>query len=197
MPYYRDLSVYTYSNSVIPKLNVGWLGRCHSFAKGSTDPEVMDVLAFQVMMPRSRGRGRYPCYFCATFRIRGVVASAEIDGVEYHLGSAEIHAFSRDGDIFAAPDLIYHYIGSHGYRPPDEFMLALMDGREGKVNKSTIRHLREVVEDAPRIEDRVDAAIDLIQVAPEISIDWLNEIVALSTCHPYLRNQVKSALRLL
>ncbi|WP_285566740.1 hypothetical protein [Streptomyces sp. RTGN2] len=182
---------------MIPKFNVGWLSRFRPFAEGAVDSEVMDILAFQVKMPRGRTRGKYPCYFCSAFRAKGVAVSVEIGGVEHPLGGGEIHAFSKDGDVFAAPDLIYHYIRSHGYRPPNDFMLALAEGWEGRVNGSTIRILRELVENAPRIEDRVDAAIDLIQVASASSADWLSEIVKLPTCHPYVRKQVESALRLL
>lgn len=197
MTYYRDLSTYVYSNSVTANLNVGWLSRYRSFVKGAVDSEIMDILAFQVRMPRNRTRGRHPCYFCSTLRSRGVDTSVDIFGVEHHLGSAEIHAFSRDGVVFTAPDLIYHYIARHGYRPPIEFMQALVDGSDGKVGGSTIRHLRELVKNAPRVEDRVDAAIDLIQVSSASSVEWLRETVALPTCHPYLRVQVNSALSLL
>jgi hypothetical protein len=42
------------------------------------------------------------------------------------LGSAEIRVPGSGGRIYAAPDLIYHYVEAHGYRPPDEFVEAVM-----------------------------------------------------------------------
>ncbi|MFJ6436880.1 hypothetical protein [Streptomyces sp. NPDC091416] len=197
MTYYRDLSKYTYSDSTIPDLNIGWLSRFRTFAEGDVDAEVMAILAFQARMPRNQMRGRHPCYFCSILQAKGAVIPVEIFGVGHRLGSAEIHAFSRSGDVFSAPDLIYHYIGSHGYRPPSEFMEALMDGNEGKINDSVIHRLRELVENAPRMEDRVDAAIDLIQIAPMSSVEWLRKLIARSICHPYLKRQVEAALQLL
>ncbi|MFJ3513461.1 MULTISPECIES: hypothetical protein [unclassified Streptomyces] len=197
MTYYRDLSKYTYSASTIPDLNVGWLSRWRPFAEGVVDSEVVEILALQVRMPRNQMRGSYPCYFCSTLRARGVATSVEISGVEHQLGSAEIHAVSRSGKVFSAPNLIYHYIDRHGYRPPDEFIQAIIDGKEGRVHSSAIRRLRMVVSDAPRMEDRVDAAIDLIQLSPASSVEWLTEIVELPSCHPYFKSRVKATLLLL
>jgi hypothetical protein len=48
-----------------------------------------------------------------------------IDDEEISLGSAEIRLASQGGAIFAAPDLICHYVAIHGYCPPDEFLAAL------------------------------------------------------------------------
>jgi hypothetical protein len=44
------------------------------------------------------------------------------------LGSAEIRVFSESGAIYAAPDLIYHYMVVHRYKPPDQFISALRVG---------------------------------------------------------------------
>ncbi|MFE3139773.1 hypothetical protein [Streptomyces scopuliridis] len=197
MTYYRDLSKYVYSESAIPDMNVGWLSRWRLFAGGAVSSEFMEVLASQVRMPRNQMRGGHPCHFCSALRLGGVAVTARIFEVEYRLGSAEIHAISRNGEVFSAPNLIYHYIDRHGYRPPGEFVQAIIDGGEGKVHKSAIIRLREMVEDAPRMEDRVDAAIDLIQVSPASSVNWLSEIVELPSCHSYFRRRVKVALQLL
>lgn len=195
MTYYRDLSEYTFSGSVIPNLSVGWLSRWRPFATGVVDSEILEILASQVRMPRSQTRGIHPCYFCSA--LRGVKVSVNIRDVEHNLGSAEIHALSRSGEIYSAPNLIYHYIDRHGYRPPDEFLQAIVDGAEGRVGGSTIHRLREIAEGAPRMEDRVDAAIDLLQVSPASSADWLSEIIELPTCHPYVKLRVKTMLRML
>jgi len=44
------------------------------------------------------------------------------------LGGSEIRVFSPRGQIYAAPTLIYHYINTHHYDPPEEFMRALYEG---------------------------------------------------------------------
>lgn len=195
--YFRDLSKYIYSESKIPDLNIGWLSRWRPFAKGTVESEFMEILALQVRMPRNPTRGTHPCYFCSALRTRGVAASAKILGVEHSLGSAEIHAISRSGQIFSAPNLIHHYIERHDYLPPDEFIQAIIDGKKERVDDSIILRLRRIVEDDPRLEDRVDAAIDLIQVSPTNSVKWLSEIVELPSCDPYFQRRIRSALQLL
>ena len=44
------------------------------------------------------------------------------------LGTSEVRVFGEDGNIFAAPTLIYHYMKDHHYRPPDQFIMAVLDG---------------------------------------------------------------------
>ena len=41
------------------------------------------------------------------------------------LGWAEIRVFGDDGKVYAAPNMIYHYVTAHHYKPPDEFVRAL------------------------------------------------------------------------
>jgi hypothetical protein len=44
------------------------------------------------------------------------------------VGSAEIRVFSAAGDAYAAPNLIYHYVRTHWYKPPEEFLRAMREG---------------------------------------------------------------------
>ena len=44
------------------------------------------------------------------------------------LGSAEIRVVSDEGQLYAAPNLIYHYVASHNYAPPSEFVRAVLLG---------------------------------------------------------------------
>jgi hypothetical protein len=41
------------------------------------------------------------------------------------LGSAEIRVKGAGGKVYAAPNLIYHYMKDCGYLPPQEFLGAL------------------------------------------------------------------------
>lgn len=43
-------------------------------------------------------------------------------------GGAEIRVFSPTGKLYAAPNLIFHYVEAHDYLPPQEFMDALFAG---------------------------------------------------------------------
>jgi hypothetical protein len=43
----------------------------------------------------------------------------------YALGNGEIRVRALDGRIYVAPVLIYHYVVSHGYLPPGEFIAAV------------------------------------------------------------------------
>ena len=56
------------------------------------------------------------------------IVHAHRDGVSLLLGGAELRVFSNSGVIYAAPDLIFHYVESHGYTPPDEFIVAMREG---------------------------------------------------------------------
>ena len=38
-----------------------------------------------------------------------------------------MRVWGKDGNVYAAPSLIFHYILQHGYQPPQEFIDAVMD----------------------------------------------------------------------
>jgi hypothetical protein len=48
-----------------------------------------------------------------------------VDGEQFFLGSAELWVPASDGSIFAAPNMIVHYVEMHGYLPPPAFVLAV------------------------------------------------------------------------
>jgi len=49
-------------------------------------------------------------------------------GEQLRIGTAEIRVFGENGAIYAAPTLIYHYVLKHQYKPPGEFVRALLIG---------------------------------------------------------------------
>ena len=95
-------------------------------------------------------RGIHQCDLC----VSPTTVSVSRGGVERTLGSAEIRVFSKTEarsslsqqlkgtesglvflrnsrvpvNVYAAPDLVYHYVRVHHYKPPDEFLDALRDG---------------------------------------------------------------------
>ena len=55
------------------------------------------------------------------------VEATHWDGRSVAPGLGEIRVIG-DEEIFAAPDLIYHYVTAHRYRPPDAFIEAVLHG---------------------------------------------------------------------
>jgi hypothetical protein len=121
MSYFPDLSEYNYgTNSSETALNVGWLDDQHDFAKGYVEKEVCEKLLELCSCPVRQTRGYHRCPLC-----RKMPISISWRDRTIMLGSAEIRIVSKDGAVFAAPDLIYHYITAHAYCPPAEFLAAL------------------------------------------------------------------------
>lgn len=146
MAYFSDLSIYTYISSP-PKAtnilwlgldqnlpntasfhpagtkNVGWLSLGHDFPMMQPTEEILDLIWKHCKISVQQTRGIHRCEFCS-----GPVGNTERHGERLVLGSAEIRVFSNHGYTYAAPNLIYHYISVHQYKPPDEFLLALARG---------------------------------------------------------------------
>jgi hypothetical protein len=47
-------------------------------------------------------------------------------------GSGEIRV-PGNGKVYAAPVLVHHYVDAHGYRPPEEFIEAVVQSEEAGV----------------------------------------------------------------
>jgi len=124
MSYYSDLSSYEYTEENSPGvlLNVGWLDADHPYTTGFLSDEVLSAILKLCENPVNRTRGFHLCPFCEapSFGVRVQGPTKQI-----LLGSAEIRVAGDNNQIYTAPDLIYHYISNHQYKPPDEFLLAL------------------------------------------------------------------------
>jgi hypothetical protein len=88
------------------------------------DDELLDAIWQYCTVSVAQTRGLHACEFCQGHSSN----DAERKDQRLLLGSAEIRVFSATGDIYAAPNLIYHYMLVHRYRPPDEFVLAAKIG---------------------------------------------------------------------
>lgn len=146
--YFPDLSPYTYSaaHEGGRVLNVGWLDDAHEYPRGKVSEELLDMLFLLCAEERvNQTRGFHHCQLCSkteahpTRVVRGQC--------EAFLGSAEIHVPGPDGTVYAAPDMIYHYIVDHGYLPPSPFLDALLSYRTGAQldNLGRIRRFLSVV----------------------------------------------------
>lgn len=124
MTQFTDLSPYNYLRSSPAEKNVGWIGPTSQFEAMNADESFLDRLWCYCKISVAPTRGIHDCELCDSRRTR----IAERHGETLLLGSAEIRVFSSAGDVYAAPNLIYHYVQAHGYRPPDEFIQAVQNG---------------------------------------------------------------------
>jgi hypothetical protein len=120
MAYFEDLSDYRYGPFLARPnvVNVGWLSKKHEFCEGPTTPQFRSKLYQFCMFTRVGAWGFHACEFCGE------------EGVSYEglrLGSAEIRVFG-EARVYAAPNLILHYVHAHHYLPPAEFVEAVMTG---------------------------------------------------------------------
>jgi hypothetical protein len=117
MAHFPDLSPYNYSPFAVPgTLNVGWLDRHHPFPVGPTcerNRARLQELGRGLLVNRTAGF--HVCEFCPP------------GGVMVY-GASELHVAGPDGRVYAAPSPVLHYVCAHRYRPPDEFIEAVMAG---------------------------------------------------------------------
>jgi hypothetical protein len=127
MPYFPDLSEYEHLPSQILRAgqrNVGWLGKGNRFATEQPTDRFLDRLWDYCLWSFNQTRGRHLCEFC----VGEMPRITERSGHQLLLGSAEIRVISNSGEIFASPNLVYHYIAAHNYHPPQVFLDAIISG---------------------------------------------------------------------
>ena len=99
-----------------PRLRaIGWLAAGHPFATGVT-PGLVERLADHLSSADRwlpvMSFGVHFCEFCSGGKRIG--------------GSQNLIVPHRER-IYVAPELVLHYVRDHGYRPPEEFVRALME----------------------------------------------------------------------
>jgi|ERR1700723_3444268 hypothetical protein len=127
MAHYSDFSEYCYGQGTffVPgTVNIGWLGASVNFDQMDPDEELLDLIWDYCKISVAQYRGIHGCEYCHPRRSD----VGERHGEMRLLGSAEIRVFADSGAIYAAPDLIYHYMTAHRYKPPDQFISALRAG---------------------------------------------------------------------
>jgi hypothetical protein len=122
--YFPDLEAYCYD---VPAplhdvVTVGWLSKDHEYARGDASAETLEAIEALIGSHQAHPmRGYHVCEFCGadprTMPVRPGLAL---------IGSAEIWVPSSDlKRIYAAPNLIHHYMSAHRYLPPQEFLDAV------------------------------------------------------------------------
>jgi hypothetical protein len=125
MTFYEDLSDYTYTESDVPMINVGWLGEGQDFQIGTTGDGARDILVKMAENPMNLMRGSHSCDFCSEDSPLRFTAPGTSFG-KVSLGNGEIHVQGSGGVIYSCPTLIIHYIDRHKYRPPAVFIQAVL-----------------------------------------------------------------------
>lgn len=125
MTYFRDLTDYEYHATFYRPgtKNVGWLGSGFGFDTTQPTEELLSRLWDYCKISIAQTRGIHDCEFCPGQNSY----FAERNGEHLLLGTAEIRVFRDRGTLYAAPTLIYHYIAAHNYRPPNEFVEAIIN----------------------------------------------------------------------
>jgi len=149
MAYYRDLSPYTYDGGLCATedndpsemadiealsraVNVEWLEGWHPYRQGSVETNFATELFHLCGQARWGHRGIHACTMGLCLIGRRFKHNTERwDDKVIHLGSHVVIVPGPDR-TYAAPDLIYHYVVRHKYRPPDEFIRAVLRSRQEK-----------------------------------------------------------------
>ena len=136
--HFEDLTPYTYcpEENEPPALNIGWLDISVPFPKGEASKEFIERLKALIQQPTNQMRGYQICQFCDDLDM-GLGTDKPFDRelyLQYHLdgrySSAEIRVQGADGIWYAAPRMIAHYVEAHGYKPPEQFTAAALQGEK-------------------------------------------------------------------
>ena len=127
MSYYADLTPFEYGGHECPEgsepVNIGWLGDT-LIEEGEVEGEVTETFVnrLKYLVDNHRActyRGSHECPFC--YKSFG-------DGRVHMKGSGngQVHVKGEGNRWYVAPALIHHYVKEHGYKPPQEFIDAVM-----------------------------------------------------------------------
>lgn len=130
MTYFADGTPYTYlaGTPELGAVNVGWLDVSEPFATGDVAPDLVTLLRRRCQtMVVNPMRGFHRCNLCAAAAGSTISDAVKVSsgGGDFFVGNAEIRVRGADGTVYAAPNMIIHYVEAHGYRPPDVFHDAL------------------------------------------------------------------------
>jgi hypothetical protein len=134
MTYIPDLSLYAYGHdSHTGVVHVGWLDSIHLYLKGAVDARLIEKMKFLASNPVELYRGVHICELCVEppDLVQTLLPNRMIDPncswmqwARQRSSNGEIRV-SGEGLVFAAPLLIVHYIETHSYLPPSQFLKAV------------------------------------------------------------------------
>lgn len=126
MTFFPDLTPHKNHQGILCEstLNVGWLSCEHGYDCGTSLSSFIERLWIFCASPVVRTRGYHCCDLCRVPQIGPLRVTWGTQTTK--LGTAEIRVFGEEGRVYAAPDLIFHYVTEHKYRPPSEFVSAIL-----------------------------------------------------------------------
>ena len=122
--FFEDLTPQSYSLHKEEEgvLNIGWLGEGQPIPTGSTSAAFQDALKNLCDNRIGLHRGFHVCEYCP---------GKSRNNYDWgRIGNGQIRVCSQDGVWYAAPAMIYHYVDLHDYRPPQEFVEAVLNPKE-------------------------------------------------------------------
>ena len=142
--YFPDLTPYSYAGRhPTPKLlAVGWLDEDHSFDTGEVSTDVLECVLSLCFKPVEQMLGFHGSPFLKPAPFGYPV---EYKGKKRLLGSAEIRIPGVDGVMYAAPDLIYHYMKDCKYMPPKVVIDALVQMVRDKKGERDIHAQENII----------------------------------------------------
>jgi hypothetical protein len=145
--YFADGTRYSYWRHDSVLVNAGWLDQAERYPIGPVPTEFIRRLIVLSENPVMCLRGWHQCNFCpppewasdppwAPGEPVRILAPGEagsvcrFEGEEWKVfGNGEIRVAETSGVCWAAPQLVVHYVLSHGYLPPPGFVAAVLTGR--------------------------------------------------------------------
>jgi hypothetical protein len=126
MAYFKDQTFYSYTKdgAIWGLQNVGWLDADHPFETKEPSEEFLDALWQFCHVAAEPARGGHSCEICKHKNFH----KEDRHGESLYLGGAQIRVFTTSGNMYAAPNLIYHYVRKHQYDPPDDFIDGVLTG---------------------------------------------------------------------
>lgn len=123
MTYYPDLSTECMVEAGPNVRAVGWLDPAFPHTTGPVPQEFLVKLSIHCANPYEplSCMGWHECEF-----LNAQSAQCKVTGIR------NVWIPGRNDLLYVAPVMIVHYIEAHGYRPPDEFIQAVMDAPEQK-----------------------------------------------------------------
>jgi hypothetical protein len=108
-------------------LAVGWLQRNKAFPTGKSSVEFQEKLLAFCFEEHTVNQARALSRCAVGDNCPRLLPPVKSEGQTAHFGSSEIRVIGEN-EIYAAPTLIYHYVTAHDYRPPNEFIAAVITG---------------------------------------------------------------------
>jgi hypothetical protein len=131
--FFADLTPYEYGYEMPRRniLNVGWLGRGHAFPMGAVPDTLVGALRRLIRSPENLYRGYHRCEFCPDPPVVVSPTGRRMSNPPGEtMGNGEIRVAGLEGVIYVAPVLVAHYVEVHDYRPPEEFIRAVLSADE-------------------------------------------------------------------